>query len=322
MPMSVPGWRRVLRLVLVAVLACAPLSGWAQQCWVQNSFGLDFGTVTPAGASTTGEILVRCQAPYGSRYYFAMCVFLGPGVQGTINPRRMTNYNGAYLDYDIYADPGHTQQIGDVGGSQPVYRLQMEVPANGIVETHAYVYGHVRPGQSVPTFAQFKEVGIQGKLLYLSSRTVFPSTSNCAGAAISYFSEQEIVAWFEDACMLSATDLDFGQVDTLAQPVQRTSSIRVECPSGADWSLGLGNGLNYAGGTRRMIGADGHVGYELFRDPARNQPWGDTGVDDRVSGTTDAYGNPVTVTVHGRVPAQADMPPGHYTDTVVVTLYY
>lgn len=321
MPMSAPAWRWTSGLLLAALLACAPPAR-AQQCWVQNSFGLDFGTVTPAGGSSTGEILIRCQAPYGSRTFFTMCVFLGPGAQGSIDPRRMTNYNGSYLDYDIYADPGHTQQVGDLGGSQPIYRLQVEVPANDIVETHAYVYGRVRPGQSVPTFAQFKEVGIQGKLLYLYSPAQPPVSSNCSGGALSFFSEQEIVATFEDACTLSATDLDFGQVDTLERPVDGTSSIRVECPSEADWSLGLGNGMNHAGGMRRMAGSDGHVGYELYRDPARHQSWGDTGADDRLPGATDAHGNPVTVTVYGRVPAQADVPPGHYTDTVVATLYY
>ncbi|MBO9715379.1 MAG: spore coat U domain-containing protein [Pseudoxanthomonas sp.] len=319
--MNVP-WRWGMLLALAAMLACAPSPARAQQCWVQNSFGLDFGTVTPAGARAGGEILIRCQAPYNSHYYFTMCVFLGPGAQGSINPRRMTNYNGAYLDYDIFAEPAHQQMIGDVSGPQPVYQLHAEAPANDIVEIPAYVYGQVHPGQSVPTFAQFKEVGIQGKLLYLFSPTQVPLTSNCSGGATSYFSEQEIVAWFEDACTLSATNLDFGETDTLAQPVQDTSSIRVECPSGADWSLGLGTGMNYAGGMRRMAGNDGQIGYELYRDPARSQAWGDTGVDDRLSGSTDAYGNPVTVTVYGRVPAQADMPPGHYYDIVVATLYY
>ena len=100
-----------------------------------------------------------------------------------------------------------------------------------------------------------------------------------------------------------------------------TSTLQVSCPGQREWSLGLGNGLHPGTGIRRMAGAEGYVSYELYRDAARTQTWGDT-TGDRYDGASGAAGEAVTVTVYGRVPAQDEVPPGPYSDTVVATLYY
>src|SRR5690606_32308478 len=105
---------------LCALLAFAPGIARAQQCWIHGDFWMDFGSVTPAGAKGTTYVTYRCQAPYAARYHFRMCLFIGPGNQGGINPRRMTNYNGSYLEYDLYSDPGRQAILGGVG-TAPAY---------------------------------------------------------------------------------------------------------------------------------------------------------------------------------------------------------
>ncbi|MGY1409393.1 MULTISPECIES: Csu type fimbrial protein [unclassified Luteimonas] len=306
---------------LCVLLAFAPRIAQAQQCWIHGDFWMDFGSITPAGAKSSTYVTYRCQAPYARRYYFRMCLFIGPGSQGRINPRRMTNYNGSYLAYDLYSDPGRQAILGGVA-TAPAYQLQLEVAANSISEGHAPIYGQVHPGQSVPAFAEFQETGLPGSLVFLASPTAVPETVDCRGGTTVGFNTREVEARFENRCSFTASDLDFGQVETLGGLAQESASLRVDCPAGTHWSLGLGNGRHYAGGTRRMEGGGDYVVYQLYRDPARSQAWGNTGPGDRLAGSTDAAGNTVTVTVYGRVPAQADVRPGRYADTVIATLYY
>lgn len=79
---------------------------------------------------------------------------------------------------------------------------------------------------------------------------------------------------------------------------------------------------NVSGTQRRMAGPAGqYIAYELYRDTARTQRWGNdtAGGSDTVNG---GGGNPSSVTVYGRVPVPSEMVPGSYSDTVTVTLTY
>ncbi len=70
-----------------------------------------------------------------------------------------------------------------------------------------------------------------------------------------------------------------------------------------------------------MTGAGGAtIGYTLYRDAARTQLWGTTTGADTFAGT--GAGVAQSVTVYGRVPAQATPAPGVYADTVNVTVTY
>lgn len=321
MPLKSTMRRMLAALALCACGSLAPRLALAQTCWVNGHFALDFGTVDRAGKQAASYISVRCRSD-AQRRYFRMCVFIGPGAQGGIQPRRMTNYNNAYLAYDLFSDPARQNLIAGPG-STPVYQLQMEVPtAYTEREVLAYIYGYVYPGQSVSGTMPFKEVGMVGHLLYLHSTTSVPQTGNCAGGADVVFNTAGVEARFEDGCVVSASDLHFGQTGSLGQPVTATSTIRVECPAGRTWSLGLGNGSHYASGTRRMQGPGGTIAYQLYRDANRSQAWGDTGPADRYAGASGAGGAAVNVTVYGRVPAQPEVEAGRYSDTVIATLYY
>ena len=316
-------------VALALLLAAHWLPAQAQSCHVSGAFGMNFGTVTASGKSATSSVTYVCAPDYsgGQTYYYQVCLYLGPGDWSAGQPtRRMTNYNGAYLDYDLFADPAHTQLIGGVG-TTPVYQQQVAV-APGVTETyHAPVYGQVYAGQSVPAVAGFQEQGIQGLLRWRYGTAAVPAASDdCSsggnGGGSLGFSSSGVLATFENACWVSAADLDFGSVTPPEHRIDVQSEIRLQCPVGTAWRLGLDNGQHYAGGQRRMARtAGGFVAYELYRDPERTQAWGNTD-DSMASGSVGADGSAVNVSVYGAVPPQPDAVPGVYRDVVVVTLYY
>ncbi|HHX83698.1 MAG TPA: spore coat U domain-containing protein, partial [Pseudomonadaceae bacterium] len=116
-----------------------------------------------------------------------------------------------------------------------------------------------------------------------------------------------------------------GETSSLATAINGQTTITLDCPSGTNWKLGLNNGMHALSGQRRMAGpANNHVEYELYRDPARSQRWGNdrAGGTDVVSGSGSVQSNPTTLEVYGRVPAQAPAAAGSYSDTITVTLEY
>ncbi len=131
-------------------------------------------------------------------------------------------------------------------------------------------------------------------------------------------------ATVSNSCRITlSTDLDFGTVGALFANRDQTSTIIVRCPAGTNWRLGLSNGSNASGTVRRMrSAASNYITYELYRDAARTQRWGNTPGTDTSDGTGAGESSPLTQTVYGRVPPQATAPAGAYTDIVTVTLTY
>jgi spore coat protein U-like protein len=301
----------------------------AQSCWMGSVDNINFGTVSPDGRTDTqSNIAYTCQSN-GSPTYFRACLFIAEGdpLSG-INPRRMTNYNGAVMNYELYADPARTQVIGPppAGGGFPVTTAAQVVSANYIQATSTFpVYGRVPAGQNLPATNTFQS-GLGGSALYWSwSNTATPgncmSGSGGTGSTNFYVG---VTATVSNACRITlATDLDFGSVGSVSSSQDQTSQITVRCPSGTSWKLGLNNGANASGATRRMRSPAGnYVNYELYRDGGRSQRWGNTAGTDTSDGTGAGETSPITRVVYGRVPAQTTVPQGTYSDTVTITLTY
>lgn len=121
------------------------------------------------------------------------------------------------------------------------------------------------------------------------------------------------------ACNITATPpttVAFGtQAQTTVGAVDSTGTVTVTCVGATPYNVLMGPGANFSGG-RRMAAGTNYVPYQLYRDSARSQAWGQTiGTDTETgSGTT-------TFTVYGRVPSVA-FAAGSYTDTVLVTVDY
>ncbi|MFP4891061.1 spore coat protein U domain-containing protein [Paraburkholderia sp. EG304] len=314
-------------LVIVVALALhAPLAH-SQSCYVSGAFGMSFGTVSSSGRAATSAITVNCQPDYsgGQTYYYQVCLYLNPGDWSVGQPtRRMSNYNNAYLNYDLFSDAAHTQHIG-APGTTPVYQVHIATPPATPQTVNASVYGWVYPGQAVPATYPFQETGITGVLGYRYSTTGFPTSADCSaggtGGGSITFSSSGVNATFEYGCWVAATDIDFGAVAPPQSQLRENGNIRVQCAPGTSWRVGLDNGLNFDGSMRRMSGPGGFVRYQLYQDASTTQVWGNDDAS-MVAGTTDVAGNTASLTVYGLVPAQPNLAVGDYIDTIVVTLYY
>lgn len=319
---------RALRAILLLGLACASSQGLAQSCTTGSATTLDFGTVSAsANSDVQTSITLSCQTGLLPMSITA-CVFIGEGTPTGVQPRRMSNSNGTFMNYDLFADPARSQIIGTPTSNHATYTVGIEVAPFQTVLTNIPLYGRVYGGQQLP--AAFPFLGVPGGSLirYSYGRFVAPTAEECragitgllGGAGETSFSFSGVQARFPDTCRINAaTTMDFGTPSRLDAALDQDSAITLRCPTGTAWSLTLNNGLNADGSVRRMAAGTHRIIYELYRDSARLVRWGDTQAS-QVSGVGSAVEQ--SVPVYGRVPAQAVAAPGNYSDTITVTLTY
>jgi spore coat protein U-like protein len=313
---------------VLALLLAGPMAAHAQQCFVSGAFGLNFGEVNERGKDAHSQLTYTCAPDYsgaGATLHYRLCLSLGPGQWSAGQPtRRLGNYNGDFLSYDLFSDPARTRLIG-AEGSLPVYQLDLTVPPGAPRSGDAQIYGRVYPGQSVNATAIFQEQGINGVLRYRYSRGELPASTDCSsvgsgGGSVSIGSSG-VYASVENSCWIVADDLNFGSAPPPLRPLHAQTTIRMQCPPQTAWRISLDTGRHFDGSNRRMAGGSGFVRYLLFRDAGLTAPWGQT-PDEMAMGTTDVTGNVISLTVYGEVPVQTGVERGLYSDTVLVTLYY
>lgn len=246
-----PMLTRSLRLLGAALLCAtvwlaAPGAVRAQDCY-SSGFGIPFGTVSTSGnTDVTASLPYNCQST-GLDTYFKVCLFFpggAPPIDG-VNPKKMQDYNGHYIDYNVYSDPGRTQIIGPppTGAGYTLYTANFLVPGghNSPLQTFN-VYGRVPP---VPagTFAGSYQAQIGGIVLtYARSQSgpptdCFQSPGGSAGVGFS-----GVTATVSNSCSIAisqAGDMDFGSASSLAAATDSTSTITLSCPSNTSWKLGL-----------------------------------------------------------------------------------
>ena len=125
----------------------------------------------------------------------------------------------------------------------------------------------------------------------------------------------------EAQCTISATGVNFGPYDVFEPtPTDSNGTIQYQCHGSVREvrvSLGPGSGTFAARTLRR--GAE-TLGYNLFRDAARTEVWGDGSAGTGFYFVRNAAPQLQTLTVYGRIEAQQDVTVGVYTDTVVVSI--
>ncbi|WP_162405215.1 Csu type fimbrial protein [Pseudoxanthomonas jiangsuensis] len=314
--------RRLLALALCALCAwLLPAAARAQTCWINSSPTLSFGSANASGATGNGTLTFICNNYTHATLSHRVCLTMNPNTPGGVAPRRMINWSvtpNAYLDYDLYANPSHTQLLGADGSGHPVFSTVLTMTADGQASGSMQIHARLPAGQTVAAGNYVSQITSVLRFASQAGGTA-PSPEQCAASGSASTHYTEVRTSFANSCYIStATDLDFGTVTRLSSAREQTSAISLHCPAGTAWRVALDNGSHASGGNRRMAGPGGHIGYELYRDSARTQAWS-TSPNDR-TGTGD---NSVqTLVVYGRVPAQAVAAPGTYSDTVTVTLTY
>lgn len=143
-----------------------------------------------------------------------------------------------------------------------------------------------------------------------------------ATTATGTFTVQAVI---NAACNVSATTLNFGAYNPAsATALTGSSTISVYCTGGSPYtaSLNVGSG----GGTfatRTLLSGSDTLNFNLYRDAAYSQVWGDgSGSTYTVTGTGVGLLTANSIPVYGQIPVSQDKPVGTYTSTITVTVSY
>jgi spore coat protein U-like protein len=123
-------------------------------------------------------------------------------------------------------------------------------------------------------------------------------------------------------CTVTAGVLAFGNYDpTSAGNLDQSGTFAVACTKGTGATVGLDLGQNASGSTRRMISGSEYLSYELYKETARTNVWGNSGsalVTLAAASSVAAQ----TLTVYGRVTSGQSISTGVFLDTVTITVTF
>lgn len=320
--------RPIAALCIAAALAflCMPASATLAQSCSFSVSTVDFGTITVGSGGaidTTSSLAANCSGTPGATV--RVCVSFGAGSGSAANggsPRYMKNGANA-LGYNLYTDAARTDVWGSWTGLLGILgpaTLSVPLNAQGVGSVSVPIYGRINGGQQSLPAGLYQSVfsGTESRIAYQ-----YLSLLNCLAilsptTSVSFTVQANILT----SCTLSATTLDFGAVTNLNQAVDGVSTITSTCQNTIPYSIALsgGNAAATDPGQRKMTKGTDQVTYGLYQDASRATPWGDVAGSNVRSLVGTGSSQPTTV--YGRIPAQANRPPGTYTDTVVVTLTY
>jgi spore coat protein U-like protein len=127
-------------------------------------------------------------------------------------------------------------------------------------------------------------------------------------------------------CLITTATVAFGSYDPIvtnaASALAGTGTLTVSCTKGTTATVGLNDGANPSGGTRRMAdGAGGFLDYELYQDSGHTTVWGNSG-GDLLSPVAAPSKTARDFTVYGQVAGNQDVTAGAYSDTIVATVNF
>ena len=131
-------------------------------------------------------------------------------------------------------------------------------------------------------------------------------------------------------CTVSATGISFGTITAGSASNYSLNasngSIAVTCASGLPYTVTLDDGDHYNITFGRSMGGPNIVPYELYKDAALTQVWGDSGFaglyTEGTPATGTGTGSSTTLTVYGKLKAGGNPTVGPQTDNIIVTLIF
>ena len=311
----------MLLFALMSVSSSAQASG---SCWLSGP-ALNFGSVSGKGKTSYTNWQVTCnQYGHTKTVNVALCPYATAGGLGLSNNRRQMVAYGAthsYLKYDLFYDPALTQRINTQANLSTLKCTYKTFNVNENKKVFDLpIYGHVYAGQNVRAANYDNNNNTQVTLLYAFSQDKQPSIEDVLASQSSNQSNSlNVTSNYENSCnLISASDLNFGQINDLSQAVTSSTTVALSCPLNTSWKVNLDQGMNYDGATRRMRKGADYIAYELYRDAQYSQLWNN-------SGASQGTGNngTQTINIYGKAgPSLTAVPAGEYQDTITVTLTY
>jgi spore coat protein U-like protein len=133
------------------------------------------------------------------------------------------------------------------------------------------------------------------------------------------------------SCTINASTLTFPATAGTAltgAAVTGSTTVSVTCTNTSPYSIGMGQGANYSGGSNRMASGGNFLPYTLYVDAAYTHPWTTGATNSTCTTANQCYlgtgsGSAQSISIYGQVPTTASAPaPGTYSDTVLMTITY
>lgn len=312
-------YRTACLLFALVTMLGIPFSASAATTCSASMSGVNFGASDPFTGWTdvTATISYECSTfglSVGASVRARLCFSIGAG-------RQMVN-GASTLQFQLYQDAARTLPWPQSATDGSRYEVNLQYPILLLANSGSgsvTVYGRIPSGQAglIPGTYSKTLSGADATLSYQANEVLIANPAwpaSCAsggsfGGTASFSIAVTAVA--RDACnpSFSVSNLNFGIQGLLKGNIDGTTVVSPHCTSTTPYQIGLDNGLHASGNTRRMSDGKGnYVTYELYRNSARTQRWGNTVNADTVA--TTGNGSPQPQTIYGRVPPQTTPPEG------------
>jgi spore coat protein U-like protein len=324
--------RLLVWLMLAAGMSFSGTAHAATTCSITSMSNLTFGTVDPTGATVdvTATLDYQCVfTGFLTASSVSLCFNVGSGSGGATFAPRVMKSGIEPMNFQIYADAARTQIWGasTAPGIPPVATtLQFPLTIGSATRNGSLtLYGRIPTGQTTlatgnyaSAFAGNNALMTYGAAEALLAPPVYPTCTLTGNDNFDF----NVSATVAPRCQIgTATDMSFGSIPSnFASNQDQTSIVTMTCTRNTAWQVGLDNGQNSVGTTRRMLGGGRTIVYELYRDSGRMLRWGATFNSDTLIGSGNGSAQPLSV--YGRVAPQAAVPAGAYSDKITVTVTF
>lgn len=286
----------------------------AAKCRISSPTILNFGEVNIGGGRAFTTVEVVCDPESNAPTNFRVCLVADSWLS---NDTRRNIYNlFGILSYNLFYDAGYSNVIRNQLNTSGCYdyRATSGQEVRGTIP----IYGYLYPNQN-PFAGTYRSLTLSTEILYAFARdNTQPTDNNVLISRLNHSSNMTVLAEYENACvLLSASDLDFGQINNLSTELRTSGQISLQCPNRLPWNVSLNNGRYASGSQRRMFNGRDYIDYNLYLDSARAQKW-----DQYTLRKGRGNNNPEFIPVYGSVPVQSIKSAGSYHDTITITLTY
>jgi spore coat protein U-like protein len=286
----------------------------AAKCRISSPATMNFGEVNIGGGRAFTTVEVICDPEINAPTNFRVCLTADNWFSNETR-RYIYNLFGS-LSYNLFYDAGYSNVIRNQLNTSGCYDYR--ATSGQEVRATIPIYGYLYPNQN--NFAgTYRSLTLSTKILYAFARgNTQPTDNNVLTSRLSDSATMTVLAEYENACvLLSASDLDFGQISNLSTELRTSGQISLQCPNRVSWNISLDNGRYASSSQRRMFNGRDYINYDIYLDSGRTQKW-----DQFTLKKGNGNNNLEFISVYGSVPVQSIKSAGSYHDTITITLTY